>query len=171
MVYCNHSIIITRDVDLVPPGPMAVISSPVDITKEDEEEASGVASKPLKAHSHANTPPPADETNGGQNNVDNVVSITVEAPAPMTAVDDKETNPVVGGSRRQSLQKNAGIFCTPQFHREQLQSTQQTGFNNGHTAVAQVTTYIDEHSTWEEAMDSHHKVSGSGHAMRNRHQF
>ena len=58
-VYCNHSIIITRDVDFVPPA----LYPPVEVIKEDEEEDSGVASKPSKADSQTDSPPPADNTN------------------------------------------------------------------------------------------------------------
>jgi len=59
-VYCNHSIIITRDVDFVPPAPMAALYPPVAIIKKDDEEDSGVALKPSKADSHTDTPPPAE---------------------------------------------------------------------------------------------------------------
>jgi len=48
-VYCNHSIIITRDVDFLPPAPMAALYPPVAIIKRDDEEDSGVALKPSKA--------------------------------------------------------------------------------------------------------------------------
>jgi len=59
-VYCNHSIIITRDVDFVPPAPIAALYPPVAIVKEDEEEDLRVALKSSKADSHADTPPPAE---------------------------------------------------------------------------------------------------------------
>jgi hypothetical protein len=144
--YCNYSIIITRDVDFVPPAPVAALYPPVEIINEDEEEDSGVASKPSKADSQADTPPPADETNQSQGNEETLDLITVKAPAPSTAVDDEATREVVGPSRRQSSQKNAGIFSTPRFHEEQSrsESTQQTGSNMGHAAVAQATTSIEE---------------------------
>jgi hypothetical protein len=64
------------------------------------------------------------------------------------------TRDVVGPSRRQSSRKNAGIFSTPRFHEEQSHSTQQTGSNKVHAAVAQATTSIEEPRTWEVAMDS-----------------
>jgi len=128
-VYSNHSIIITRDVDFVPPAPAAALYPPVEIIKDDDEKDSGVALKPSKADSHAlDTPPPA-ESNRSQDNEETLNSITVNAPAPRTAVDDEATSAVVGPSRRQSSRKNAGIFSTPQFHEEQSQSTQQTGSN------------------------------------------
>jgi hypothetical protein len=155
-VYCNHSIIITRDVDFVPPAPAPALYPPVEIINEDEEEDSEVASKPSKADLQADTPPPppADDTNRSQHNEETLDSIIVKAPAPGTAVDDEATSAVVGPSRRQSSRKNAGIFSTPRFHEEQSQSTQQTGSNKGHAAVAQATTSIEEPQTWEEAMDS-----------------
>jgi hypothetical protein len=64
-VYCNHLIIITRDVDLVPPAPASVVHPPVEVIEKDEEEDSEVASKPSKAdlHSLMPPPPPADTTN------------------------------------------------------------------------------------------------------------
>jgi len=66
-VYCNHSIIITRDVDFVPPAAAAALYPPVEVIKEDEEEDSGVASKPSQADLQADTPPPpADETDRSQ---------------------------------------------------------------------------------------------------------
>jgi len=49
-VYCNDSIMITRDVDFVPPAPIALIHVPMAIIKEYDEEDSGVALKPSKAH-------------------------------------------------------------------------------------------------------------------------
>jgi hypothetical protein len=98
-VYCNHSIIITRDVDFVPPAPAAVRYPPVEIIKEDEEEDSEVALKPSKADSHADTPSSA-ESNRSQDNKESLDSITVKAPAPRTAVDDETTREVVGPSRR-----------------------------------------------------------------------
>ena len=100
-VYCNHSIIITRDGDFVPTAPMAALYRPVAIIKEDVEEDSGVALKPLMADSHADTLPPA-ESNRSQVNEETLHSITVKAPAPRTAVDDGATSAVVGPSRRQS---------------------------------------------------------------------
>jgi hypothetical protein len=111
-VYCNHSIIITRDVDFVPPVPMAELYPPVAIIKEDDEEDSGVALKPLKGDSHADTPPPA-KSNRSQDNEETLNSITVKAPTARTAVDDEATRAVVGPSRRQSSRRNAGIFSTP----------------------------------------------------------
>jgi hypothetical protein len=98
-VYFNHSIIITSDVDFVPPAPVAALYQPVEVIKDDEEEDSGVASKPSKADSPADTPPPADDTNRSQDNEDTLDSITVKAPAPRTAVDDEATREVVGPSR------------------------------------------------------------------------
>jgi hypothetical protein len=64
-VYCNHSIIITRDVDFVPPAPASVVHRPVEVIQEDEEGDSEVPSKPSKAdlHSLMPPPPPADKTN------------------------------------------------------------------------------------------------------------
>jgi len=119
-VYCNHCIIITRDVDFVPPAPAAALYPPVEIINEDEEEDSEVASKPSKADLQADTPPPpADDTNRSQHNEETFDSIEVKAPAPRTAVDDEPTSAVVGSLRRQSLLKNAGIFSTPRFHEEQ----------------------------------------------------
>jgi len=100
-VYCNHSIIITRDVDFVSPAPAEALYPPMEIIKEDEEENSGVALKPLKADSHANTQPPV-ESNRSQDNEESLGSITVKAPAPRTAVHDEATREVVGPSRRQS---------------------------------------------------------------------
>jgi hypothetical protein len=89
-VYCNYSIIITRDVDFVTPAPAAELYPPVEVIKEDEEEDSEVASKPSMADLHAATPPPtADETNQSQDNEESLDSITVKAPAPRTAVDDE----------------------------------------------------------------------------------
>ena len=152
-VYCNHSIIITRDVDFVPPVPMAALYPPVAIIKGDDADDSGVALMPSEADSHAVTPPPA-ESNRSQDNEETLNSITVKAPAPRTAVDDEATSAVVGPLQRQSSRKNAGIFSTPRFHKEQSHSTQQTGSNKGHAGVAQATTYIEEPRTWEEAMDS-----------------
>jgi len=100
-VYCNHSIIITRDVDFVPPVPAAALYPPVDIINEDEEEDSEVASKPSKADLQAGTPPPpADDTNRSQHNVEPLDSIIVKAPAPRTAVADEATRDIVGPSRR-----------------------------------------------------------------------
>jgi hypothetical protein len=96
-VYCNHSIIITRDVDFVPPAPMAALYSPVAIIKEGDEEDSGVAFKPSKADSHADTPPPA-ESNRSQDNEETLNSITVKAPAPRTEVDDERASAVLGSS-------------------------------------------------------------------------
>jgi len=156
-VYCNNLIINTRDVDFVPPAPVASLYPPVEVIKEDEEEDSEVASKPSNADGQAATPPlPADETNGCQGSKETLDSITVKAPAPMTAVYDEETSTAVLLSRRQSARKNAGIFSTPRFDEQQShsQSTQQTGSNKGHTAVTQATTSIEEPQTWEEAMDS-----------------
>ena len=95
-------IIITRDVDFVPPAPAAALYPPVEVIKEDEEEDSGVASKPSKADSEADTPPPADDNNRSQDNKETLDSITVKAPAPRTAVDDEATRAVVGPLRRQS---------------------------------------------------------------------
>jgi len=80
-MYCNHSIIITRDVDFVPSAPAAVLYPSVDIIKEDQEEYSGVALKPSKADSQADTPPPA-EFNRNQDNEESLNWITVKAPAP-----------------------------------------------------------------------------------------
>ena len=130
-MYCNHSIIITRDVDFVPSAPVAALHPPVEIIDEDEVEDSGVALKASKADSHGDTPPPA-ESNQSQDNEETLNSITVKAPVPRTAVDDEATSVVVGPSRRQSSRKNAGIFSTPRFHDEQSQRTQQTGSNKGH---------------------------------------
>jgi hypothetical protein len=154
-VYCNHSIIITRDVDFVPPAPVAALYPPVEIIKKDEKEDSGVALKPSKAESHADAPLPA-ESDRSQDNEEYLDSITAKAPALRTAVDDEATREVVRPSRRQSSRMNAGIISTPQFHNEQSRShrTQQTGSNKGHAAVAQATTSIEEPRTWEEAMDS-----------------
>jgi len=126
---------------------MALLYPPVAIIKEDGEEALGVALKPSKADSHAHTPPPA-ELNPIEDNAETLDSITVKAHAPRTPVDEEATSVVVGPSRRQSSRKNAGIFNTPRFHEEQLQSTQQTGSNKGHAAVAQATASIEEHRTW-----------------------
>ena len=153
-VYCNHSIIITRDVEFVPPAPAAVLYPPVAVIKEDEEEDSGVASKPSKADSQADTPPQADDTNRSEDNKETFDSIVLKAPAPRTAVDDDVTRPVVGPSQTQSSRNNSGIFSTPQFHEEQSQSTQHTGSNMGHAALTQATTSFEEPRTWEEAMDS-----------------
>jgi len=36
-VYCNHSIIITRDVDFVPPAAAPALYPPVEVMKADEE--------------------------------------------------------------------------------------------------------------------------------------
>jgi len=113
-VYCNHSIIITRDVNFVPPAPAAALYPPVEIIKEDEEEDSGVALKPSKADLQAATPPPpADETNRSQGNEETLYSIIIKAPATRTAVNDEAAREVVGTSRRQSSRKNAGTFSTP----------------------------------------------------------
>jgi len=119
-VFCNHSTIITRNDAFVPPALVAALYPPVEIIKEDEEEDSGVASKPSKADSQADTPPPAGEANRSQDYEETLHSITVKAPAQRTAVDDKATSEVVRPSRRQSSRKNAGIFSTPRFHKEQL---------------------------------------------------
>jgi len=85
-----------------------------------------------------------------------LIVLQVKALAPRTAVDDEATREVVRPSRRQSSQKNAGIFSTPQFHNEQSRSerTPLTGSNNGQAALAPATTSIEEPRTWEEAMDS-----------------
>jgi hypothetical protein len=82
-------VIITRDVDFVPPAPMALLYPPVAIIKEDDEEDLGIALKPLKANSLTDTPPPA-ESHRSQDNEETVDSITVKAPAPRTAVDDDD---------------------------------------------------------------------------------
>jgi hypothetical protein len=116
-VYCNHSIIITRDVDFVSPTPAAALYPPVEVIKEDEEEASGAAMKPSKADSHADTPPPA-ESNPRQHNEESLDSITGKAPDPRTAVIDEATREVVRPSRSHSSRNNAGIFSTPRFHDE-----------------------------------------------------
>ena len=100
-VYRNHSITITRDVDFVPPAPAPAQYPPVEIIKENEEKDSGVALKPSKADSHADTLPPA-ESNRSQDNNEFLDLNIVKAPAPGTAVDDKATREVVGPSRRQS---------------------------------------------------------------------
>jgi hypothetical protein len=157
-VYCKHSIIITRDVDFVPPAPPAALYPPVASIKEDDEEDSEVVSKPSNADFQAATPPPpaADQTNRSQCNEETLDSIIVKAPATRSAVNDEATREIVGTSRRQSSQKDAGIFSSPRFHEEQSRSdsTQQTGSNRGHAAVAQATTSIEELRTWEEPMDS-----------------
>jgi hypothetical protein len=144
-VYCNHSIIITMDVDLVPSAPMAALYPPVAIIKKDGEEDSGVALKPSKADSHSDTPPPA-KSNRSLDTEISLNSITVSAPTARPAVNDDATRAVVGPSRRQSSRKNAGIFCTPRFLKERSQSTQQTGRSKGHAAVSQATT-IEEPQT------------------------
>jgi len=156
-VYCNHSIIIPRDVDFVPAAPAPARYPPVEIINEDEEEDSEVSSKPSKADLQADTPPPpADDTNQSQDNKETPNSITVKAPAPRTAVDNETKSAVMGQSRIRSSRKTTGILSTSRFHDEQSRSerTQQTGSNTGHTAVAQATTSIEELRTWEEAMDS-----------------
>jgi hypothetical protein len=137
-VYCNHSIIITRDVDFVSPAPVAALYPSAEIINGDEEEDSDVASKPSKADFQADTPPPppADDTNRSQRNEETPDSIIFKAPVPWTAVDDEATRDIVGPSRRQSSRKIAGLFSTPRFHKKQSQSTQQTGINKGHAAVA-----------------------------------
>ena len=149
-VYCNHSIIITRDVDFVPPAPLAALYPPMAVIKEDDEEDSGVALKTSKADSHADTPPPA-ESKRSQDNEETLHSSTVKAPAPRTAVDDDATSAALVPSRRQSSRKNAGIFSTPRFHEElsRSESTQQTGSNKGHAAFAQATTSIEEPRSME----------------------
>jgi hypothetical protein len=114
-------LIITRDVDFVPPVPVAALHPPLEIINEVEEADSGVALKPSKADSHQNPLPPA-ESNRSQENEESLDSITVKASAPSTAVDDEATREVVGASRRPSLQKNAGLFSTPRFHNEQSRS-------------------------------------------------
>jgi len=99
-VYCNHSIIITRDVDFVPPVPAAALYPPVVIVHEDEEEDSEVPSKPSKADLQADPPPPPpDDTNRSQHNEETLNSSIVKAPAPRTAVDVKTTRDVVHPSR------------------------------------------------------------------------
>jgi len=119
-VYCNHSIIITRDVDSVPQAPAAALYPPVAIIKEDDEEDSEVASKPSKADLQAATlPPPADDTNRSQGNEETLDLIIVKAPATRTAVNDEATREVVGTSTRQSSRKNDGTFSTPRLHEEQ----------------------------------------------------
>jgi hypothetical protein len=142
-VYCNHSIIITRDVDFVPPVPMAVLYPPVAIIKKDDEKDSGVALKPSKGDSLVDTPPAA-ESHRSQDNQITLIMITVKSLALRTAVDDEATSTDVALSRRQSSQKNASIFSTPQVHKEQSQSTPQTGSNQAHDAVALATTSIEE---------------------------
>jgi len=78
-VYCNHSIIITRDVGFVPPAPVAELHPPVEIITEGEEEDSGVALKPSKEDSHADTPPPA-ESSRSQDNEESIDCITSQSP-------------------------------------------------------------------------------------------
>jgi hypothetical protein len=140
-VYCNHSIIITWDVDFVPPA----LYPPVEIINQDEEEDSEDASKPSKADLQSDTPPPpADDTNRSQHNEETLHWIIVKALAPRTAVDDEANRDVVGPSRRASSTKNAVLFSTPRFHEEQSHSTQKPGGNKGHAAVAQANTSIEE---------------------------
>ena len=65
--YCNHSIIITRDVHFLPSAPEVALYPPVAIIKDDDEEDLGAALKSSKADSHAGTMPPA-ESNRSQDN-------------------------------------------------------------------------------------------------------
>jgi hypothetical protein len=114
-VYCNHSIMITSDVDFVPPAPIAALYPPETVIKEDDEEDSEVALKPLKADSHADTPPTA-ESNRSQDNEETLNLIIVKAAAPRTAVDDDATSAVVGLLITQTSRNNAGMFSSPRFH-------------------------------------------------------
>jgi hypothetical protein len=59
-VYCNHSLIITRDVGIKPPAPGAAQHPPVAIINKDEEEDSKVPFKPSKADYLTDTPPSAE---------------------------------------------------------------------------------------------------------------
>jgi len=120
-MYCNHSIIITRDIDFVPPVLAALLYPPVEIIKEDQEGDSGVALKPSKAESHVDTPPSA-QYNQCENTEESIESIKVKTPAPRKAVDDEAAREVLAASRTQSSQKDAGIFYTPQFHDQQSHS-------------------------------------------------